>query len=273
MQPFGYTGYRYDAVVETYFAQAREYVPGVGRFAGEDWIKGSISYPTSLNAYGYCYGNPMAWVDRDGKEATGAYSLDVKESPYVGVMYINAKDEGFKCGHVAIMLIHKNNTGDLYSFGGQRSATAIKGYNDAYVNCGYGLDLDSKLNVKKEKYEFTVNNRSKSTNSEFYNRGIFIPIDNEQGKAIVKSVESTKLEVNGFGNDIRDYNVLLNNCDIKSLEWLKAGGIDLIRDVTPNGTYNATVDYINKGLIKREGMIYGNLYDIWKNKNTCLSNE
>ena len=273
VQPFGYTGYRYDAVVETYFAQAREYVPGVGRFAGEDWIKGSISYPTSLNAYGYCYGNPMAWVDRDGKEATGAYSLDVKESPYVGVMYINAKDEVFKCGHVAIMLIHKNNTGDLYSFGGQRSATAIKGYNDAYVNCGYGLDLDSKLNVKKEKYEFTVNNRSKSTNSEFYNRGIFIPIDNEQGKAIVKSVESTKLEVNGFGNDIRDYNVLLNNCDIKSLEWLKAGGIDLIRDVTPNGTYNATVDYINKGLIKREGMIYGNLYDIWKNKNTCLSNE
>jgi len=42
MQPFGYTGYRYDNVADTYFAQAREYVPGVGRFAGEDWIKGSI---------------------------------------------------------------------------------------------------------------------------------------------------------------------------------------------------------------------------------------
>jgi len=80
-------------------------------------------------------------------------------------------------------------------------------------------------------------------------------------------------QVNGFGNDIRDYNVLLNNCDIKSLEWLKAGGIDLIRDATPNGTYNTTVDYINKGLIKREGMIYGDLYNIWKNRNTCLSNE
>ena len=66
VQPFGYTGYRYDAVAETYFAQAREYVPGVGRFGGEDWIKGSIGYPTSLNAYGYCHGNPMVWVDRDG---------------------------------------------------------------------------------------------------------------------------------------------------------------------------------------------------------------
>ena len=66
VQPFGYTGYRYDAVAGTYFAQAREYVPGVGRFGGEDWIKGSISYPTSLNAYGYCHGNPLVWVDRDG---------------------------------------------------------------------------------------------------------------------------------------------------------------------------------------------------------------
>ena len=33
LQPFGYTGYRYDNVADTYFAQAREYVPGVGRFA------------------------------------------------------------------------------------------------------------------------------------------------------------------------------------------------------------------------------------------------
>ncbi|WP_274970969.1 hypothetical protein [Lachnoanaerobaculum orale] len=49
MQPFSYTGYRYDKVADTYFAQAREYVPGVGRFAGEDWIKGSIEQPFSLN--------------------------------------------------------------------------------------------------------------------------------------------------------------------------------------------------------------------------------
>ena len=69
IQPFGYTGYRYDNVAGTYFAQAREYVAGVGRFAGEDWIKGEISYPTSLNQYGYCYENPLVFVDRDGKLA------------------------------------------------------------------------------------------------------------------------------------------------------------------------------------------------------------
>ena len=69
MQPFGYTGYRYDNVADTYFAQAREYVPGVGRFAGEDWIKGNIEQPFSLNQYGYCWGNPIGLVDRDGKLA------------------------------------------------------------------------------------------------------------------------------------------------------------------------------------------------------------
>ena len=69
LQPFGYTGYRYDNVADTYFAQAREYVAGVGRFAGEDWIKGKIEQPFSLNWYGYCFGNPLVFVDRDGKLA------------------------------------------------------------------------------------------------------------------------------------------------------------------------------------------------------------
>ncbi|EGG91295.1 hypothetical protein HMPREF0491_02325 [Lachnospiraceae oral taxon 107 str. F0167] len=69
LQPFGYTGYRYDNVADTYFAQAREYVAGVGRFAGEDWIKGNIEQPFSLNQYGYCLGNPFGLVDYDGKLA------------------------------------------------------------------------------------------------------------------------------------------------------------------------------------------------------------
>ena len=57
MQPFGYTGYRYDNVANTYFAQAREY-----------WIKENIEQPFSLNQYGYCYGNPFVLLDYDGKK-------------------------------------------------------------------------------------------------------------------------------------------------------------------------------------------------------------
>ena len=79
MQPFGYTGYRYDTVADTYFAQAREYVPGVGRFAGEDWIKGSILSPIDLNQYIYCISNPIKYIDLDGQKYIIAWSYGQKE--------------------------------------------------------------------------------------------------------------------------------------------------------------------------------------------------
>ena len=68
LQPFGYTGYQRDTVAGTYYAQAREYDAGSGRFTGEDVIKGSAAYPKTLNAYGYCWENPVNYVDWDGEE-------------------------------------------------------------------------------------------------------------------------------------------------------------------------------------------------------------
>ena len=51
----------------TYYAQAREYDAWSGRFTSEDVVKGSVTYPETLNAYGYCWGNPVKFVDRDGQ--------------------------------------------------------------------------------------------------------------------------------------------------------------------------------------------------------------
>ena len=67
-QPFGYTGYRYDEISGTYFAQAREYQPGNGRFTAEDVIKGNGVVPWTLNQYGYCWNEPLSYVDYDGKD-------------------------------------------------------------------------------------------------------------------------------------------------------------------------------------------------------------
>lgn len=67
-QPFGYTGYRYDAIGGTYFAQAREYQPEYGRFLGEDIKRGKTIEPKTWNRYGYCWNNPVGMVDLDGKE-------------------------------------------------------------------------------------------------------------------------------------------------------------------------------------------------------------
>lgn len=66
MQPFGYTGYEKDGVANTYFAQAREYIPGLGRFDGEDLVKGMILRPKTLNRYQYCIDNPLNYMDANG---------------------------------------------------------------------------------------------------------------------------------------------------------------------------------------------------------------
>ena len=65
-QPFGYTGYCYDNIAETYFAQAREYEPLVGRFTARDIVKGTIMNPFTLNEYTYCWNMPISMVDLNG---------------------------------------------------------------------------------------------------------------------------------------------------------------------------------------------------------------
>ena len=66
VQPFGYTGYQMDSIAGTYFAQAREYVPGVGRFNEEDLMKGDIIFPVTQNSYKYALNQPLRYVDPSG---------------------------------------------------------------------------------------------------------------------------------------------------------------------------------------------------------------
>lgn len=67
VQPFGYTGYQYDGVAGTYFAQAREYLPEVGRFVAKDAEQFTrMRKPISVNQYLYCGVNPLKYVDRSG---------------------------------------------------------------------------------------------------------------------------------------------------------------------------------------------------------------
>lgn len=70
LQPFGYTGYQPEAVGGLYYAQARRYDMGAGRFISEDGIAGFAMVPYTLNRYGYCWNNPMNYVDLDGKWPT-----------------------------------------------------------------------------------------------------------------------------------------------------------------------------------------------------------
>ena len=285
VQPFGYTGYRYDTVAGTYFAQAREYIAGVGRFGGEDWIKGSIGYPTSLNAYGYCHGNPMVWVDRDGKlkKAGEVVPERIKKAsaekdvlqndngaPYVGVFYLNSISGAGGNGHIAMLLLRSDDTGDLYSYDCvDPSLTVLAGYSDANVNHAYGIDLGKTWGVKDEKSKYRFNEVIKAggkKGTETYNRGIYFPIKDEDGKKMAQAAKETILSVNGIGYDEKDYHLLANNCDINTRRWIQAGGIniDTWGRIVPNGVYDYVTGEIDKGVkVKYVNAMYGDLHDIW----------
>ncbi|WP_026653250.1 DUF6531 domain-containing protein [Butyrivibrio proteoclasticus] len=87
ISPFAFTGYVDDGN-GLYYAQARQYNPGVGRFTSEDRVKGIIEFPGSLNSYQYCFNDPVRYVDLNGawpslsdigKAVSGAVS-SVKEA-------------------------------------------------------------------------------------------------------------------------------------------------------------------------------------------------
>ena len=67
MQSFGFTGYQMDSTGGLYFAQARRYDAGAGRFVSEDFLKGHIAVPYTMNHYSYCWNRPMDLVDLNGK--------------------------------------------------------------------------------------------------------------------------------------------------------------------------------------------------------------
>jgi len=111
-QPFGFTGYMHDAVANSYFAQAREYLPSIGRFMSRDIVKGSIQAPLTMNPYTYCRNRPLDFVDLDGRvvlpsvptwvirigmkagQAVGEAAVDVAKSVSAGVSLVAAVAQG-----------------------------------------------------------------------------------------------------------------------------------------------------------------------------------
>jgi len=97
-QPFTFTGYQFDPVADTYFAQAREYNPQLGRFISQDthWhprnmiygdysfsINNRVQIPNALamissqNLYAYVMNNPNIHVDPDGEIPVLAVTMGV----------------------------------------------------------------------------------------------------------------------------------------------------------------------------------------------------
>ena len=91
---FAYTGYQYDDTTGLMYAQARYYMPEVGRFISEDAYKGIAADTQSLNWYVYCNGNPVGFVDPSGnyyivKNKSGLYSIKKENKWFIWIKSIS----------------------------------------------------------------------------------------------------------------------------------------------------------------------------------------
>ena len=91
-----YTGHYLDSDTGDYYAQQRYYRPGLGRFNRVDPWEGDFLRPVTLNKYLYANGNPLIYVDPDGRiaflsdwqdvtsDAVASYERDIERATQEG---------------------------------------------------------------------------------------------------------------------------------------------------------------------------------------------
>ena len=70
--PMLFTGHERDSSVGTDYMHARHYSSALGRFLSVDPIRGPSGVPQRLNRYAYAVGNPLRYIDPDGRSAQSA---------------------------------------------------------------------------------------------------------------------------------------------------------------------------------------------------------
>ena len=256
-QPFGYTGYCYDGNSGSYFAQAREYQPHTGRAMAEDVIRGKLSVPKTLNRYGYCLGNPIRYVDLDGKTET--------EAEYT-VYYLNNMDGAKIFGHNALLIENPDGSSQFYTYTGTGSITDALSGKDSL---GY---MGSEQLTKEETKDFLRTGNIEITmpggvNVDNYDRALVREITQAEREIIVdeaeayvslyKSVgeirEDIKLNVDEKEEAVKEfmknnpmvvYNMYSHNCDtvVRDILITVDPSLFLLKPLpplTPNASYNS----------------------------------
>ena len=267
-QPFGYTGYRYDDTGETYFAQAREYRPDIGRFTAEDVIKGSVIRPEKFNQYKYCLNNPFKYVDLNGME-----------EEYTAVIYLLNEGTGtgetdngplgkggaFGQGHAALLLVKDDGTGDFFSYAGAAKINAVLDGSEGYLSVHTDQDgnmIDVNVDEFLESGELLTDRVELDENGEHenlydhYSHGIYMPITNEMGMAMYDKAMEIR-------NNPEKYQLINHNCNQVTQLILEAGGRNFAPanfdwlDTRPNNVYRNMTEWIFEN--KPKGWRYGRL--------------
>lgn len=143
IQPFGYTGYQKEAAGGLYFAQARRYDAGNGRFVSKDQDRYLRFYSTNtLNQYIYCVNNPIIYTDPKGNDLEDDYIIEVDEDDAVQVTI---------SGNTITIDAYVDITGDINTAVGNSIAhdlviDGIEKWAGSYTNV-YGYEVTVEVNV------------------------------------------------------------------------------------------------------------------------------
>lgn len=235
-QPFGFTGYYKDSVSGNYFAQAREYIPYEGRFAGADVFGGSLGIPASLNGYSYCFHNPLIFWDPlgyytsvEGREAhdilqhvfkktfplTGETEYKVKHYPYsiTGVGYIdiyiqnkgNGPDEVYEIKPISQYQGNPNpNTNGVRQRQGYIQALRYDGIDVNPIGNSFnpnGLTVESQIHKEKAIKYYTFPDRPGMIYWGYVNKPKQEPYANEKDK---EKQEDDDLDIGESAEEVLD---------------------------------------------------------------------
>ncbi len=203
--PFGFTGYQYDESTGLYFAQARYYMPEVGRFVSRDSYAGNTREPLSLNLYTYCMNNPINYVDLLGYDA----------------IWITSKNNVYGFGHTSLLI--QNSDGKWYYF-----FYAINGLLLTEINDMKALNSLSELNEFLGETGETTYTDSVYIAGDFsatydYVYGLWNEYETHTTDDYINS--SRRADDNEWKKN-HGYNAYLNNCADESWKALLKGSLN-----------------------------------------------
>ena len=240
MQPFTYTGYQRDSIANTYYAQARDYIPSVGRFNGEDVIKGNIIRPLTMNQYAYCLNQPIDFIDLDGRDA---------------ILVNKVVDNFWGIEHMSGFFQDEKDDWYFFFWG-----------DDVKV---HKVEKPTALSDLGTMNEYLFENELYAKANKSYRDAVYIEGDFTKSVAYVKDLfdeyEKSLKNYNGKGLPNKEYNFFTNNCGHVTMEAFALGEL-------PNGMTVAEYmeqNYYGSAMIPNWNMI--NMQKLFGNKSPEFS--
>ena len=223
-QAFGFTGYQKEAVGGLYYAQARRYDAGAGRFVSEDKIRGFIDAPYTLNHYGYCWNNPEDLVDVDGRFAIlaaiaigagiGAIGSAAADAISQGIKMAKGEQEEFKVGECLGSAAQGLIVGGTTAIPGLNVvaagvATVVAGGVGAAANSAISQGIDKgTINVKRVGEDALV---GAVVSGVFYTGGQLVKVANGKFDWKAKTNEAVSKASEVMKQDRNYVNAILEN--------------------------------------------------------------